>query len=183
MKKVSKCIGLHWSKTATDYFHNTLDYRILLYILPGPIHPARVVVPPKHPLTQPTELQKSQGDLPPVVHWRPSAHTMGNINYYISHIYSNKWKLRCIFTFIYNPKSLTCFPAKAIIWIIRIINASQTWPFTGLYSLSTWARRWTLLTNCARAPFNTLRPGRFTLLTFFQGTSFIWKFNVYIWSG
>ena len=90
MKKVSNCIGLHWSKTATDYFHNTLDYRILLYILPGPIHPAKVVVPPKHPLTQPTELQKSQGDLPPVVHWWPSAYTMGNINYYISHIYSNK---------------------------------------------------------------------------------------------
>ena len=76
-------IGPHWPFTATQYFHKTLDYRILLHILPGGKHPARVVEPPIQPLTQLTELQESQGDgelLP--VHCRPFGSIIGNIDNY-----------------------------------------------------------------------------------------------------
>ena len=57
------------------------------------MHAISVVVPPKHPLTQPTELQASQGDeeSPSIVHWVPSVHTIVNIYYYKPHIYSNKY--------------------------------------------------------------------------------------------
>ena len=99
----------------------------------------------------------------------------------------SRWDLRfarniSTLTFICNLQILTIFLAKTILCIIRIVNAFQTF-FTGLYSLSTWARGWTLLTDCAWALFNTVRKGRFTLLAFFQGKSLIWQFEVYIWIG
>ena len=89
-------MGLHWSNTATNYFHNTLDYRILLYILPGPMHPAIEVFLPIQPLTQSTALQVSQGEFVEnesplsVVHCRPSVYTIGNIKCYNPNIYLNQ---------------------------------------------------------------------------------------------